>query len=321
MSDLCYLSAEELIKHAIKKGITFNSITPQNAINYLQYNNYYFKLSSYRKNFPKNQKNQYVNLDFAELIDLAIIDSYLRIIIMKLALNIEHFSKVYLLNILGQYDNSDATQIVNSYLKSKPAKKLEEIKKELTRSIYSPYSKDLYDKHQLPNMPVWAFIEIISFGTFIDFYQFCSQKFPLHIAPNLYYLLLSTKKIRNATAHNNCIINDLRSSKNNKKTLFYNIDFEMARKLSTIGISKQTRKTKLSNLRIYQIIACLYMHQNIVSSSGTKQAVALDLQKFKSRLFKNFNFENSPPVNSTFKLLIKIIDTWYNPNIDKSLNN
>ena len=63
------------------------------------------------------------------------------------------------------------------------------------------------------------------------------------------------------------------------------------------------------------------MHQNIVSSSGTKQAVALDLQKFKSRLFKNFNFENSPPVNSTFKLLIKIIDTWYNPAIDKSLNN
>lgn len=311
MSSLYYRTASELIEHAARKGITFNHTTTEKAADYLQHNNYYFKLSSYRKNFPKNQQNQYINLDFSELIDLAIIDSYLRILILKLALNIEHFSKVYLLASLEKCDNANATQIVNSYLASKPDKRQEQIKEELQRSVSSPYCKDLYNKHHLPNIPVWAFIEIIPFGTFIDFYQFCSKQFPHNIALNFYYLLLETKKIRNAAAHNNCIINDLRAPNKNKKSTTHKSNFQMTRDLASLGITKQSRKTKLSNLRTYQIITCLYAHKIFVSSKGVNESVSNDLQIFKSRLFKNFTYKNSLPVLSTFKLLEIIIDAWY----------
>lgn len=310
MSSLYYRTTNELIVHALDKGITFHHISPKEAENYLKHNNYYFKLSSYRKNFPKNLNGKYTNLDFAELKDLAIIDSYLRTLILKLALNIEHFTKVYLLSVLEQCDNRNATQIVNSYLDSKSDNRQADIIRELQRGISSPYCMDLYNKYSLPHMPVWVFIEIISFGTFIDFYQFCANLFPKSITSNLYYLLLETKKIRNAAAHNNCIINDLRSPQN-KSMKTRKVDFHLSGHLASLGIKKQSRKTKLANPRIYQIIICLYTHKKVVSSQGIQESVSNELQSFKSRLFKTFTYENSQPVSSTFKLLETIIDAWY----------
>lgn len=311
MSSLYYLTNEQLIKHAANKGITFHHIPPQEAAEYLKKNNYYFKLSSYRKNFPKNQNGQYVNLDFAELIDLAVIDSYLRMLILKLALNIEHFSKVYLLSMLEHCDDENATQIVNAYLESKPENRRQEIRRELKRSMSSPYCMDLYDKYKFPYMPVWVFIELISFGSFIDFYQFCAKSFPSTIDTNLYYLLLETKKIRNASAHNNCIINDLRSPSKKNKAEKRKINFQLTKFLSSLGIKQQSRRTKLANPRIYQIVVCLYTHAKIVSSKGVQESLLMELQTFKSRLFKNFTYENSQPVSSTFNFLKTVIDGCY----------
>ncbi len=56
--------------------------------------NYYFKLASYRVNFPKNYDKKYINLDFAYLTDLASIDMQLRDYLLDLSLDIEHGIKV-----------------------------------------------------------------------------------------------------------------------------------------------------------------------------------------------------------------------------------
>ena len=51
MKDL--LTAEGLVAHMEKKGITFNRISKEDAQSFLEHNNYYMKLASYRANYKK----------------------------------------------------------------------------------------------------------------------------------------------------------------------------------------------------------------------------------------------------------------------------
>lgn len=88
------LSYPEQVQHLEQKGVSFALMSKRQALIYLRDNNNFFKLSSYRKNFNKDATNrEYVHLDFAYLVDLAIIDMYLRALMLKMSLNIEHFAK------------------------------------------------------------------------------------------------------------------------------------------------------------------------------------------------------------------------------------
>lgn len=63
------LTTDELIVHMKSKGIGFNIVSEDEAINFLENNNYYFKLAAYRNLFPKvtrgKRKGQYQKLEFA----------------------------------------------------------------------------------------------------------------------------------------------------------------------------------------------------------------------------------------------------------------
>ena len=122
------LNCAKQISHLQSKGVKFEIISTADAEKYLNENNNYFKLRAYRKNFPKHpdgaDKDKYINLDFAMLKDLAIIDMHLRYKLMHLVLDIEHFAKVKLLRTIGDSRN-DGYEIVESYfckLKSKGRK-------------------------------------------------------------------------------------------------------------------------------------------------------------------------------------------------------
>ena len=85
-------SVQELVEHMKSKGITFNIVSPEDAVRYMEDNNNYFRVASYRKNYNKqldsNQKpvDKYVKLDFGYLQDLAIIDMELRYTFIQLTL-------------------------------------------------------------------------------------------------------------------------------------------------------------------------------------------------------------------------------------------
>lgn len=91
-------SIDEQLKNLEDKNVQFNIMSKEEAREYLQNNTYYFKLKSYEKSFEYNvSKNQYINLEFAYLVELSKLDMYLRELIIRISLHTEHFLKVKLI--------------------------------------------------------------------------------------------------------------------------------------------------------------------------------------------------------------------------------
>ena len=160
--------------------------------------------------------------------------------------------------------------------------------------------------------PVWVFIEVISFGQYLHFYEFCANRCTddSH-QKTLYsrlYLMRTVKDLRNACAHNNCIINDLRAP------LPPNItpNLQVTNALANIGISRLVRRKHLKRVVFYQILVTFYAHINIVSSPGVHNHIAHELHEFKTRLSRDNDYSRNDTINSPFKLFIKLIDNWFN---------
>ena len=139
------LTIDEQISHMEATGITFNHISKEDAKKYLENNNNYFKLTAYRKNFSKHpdgeNKGKYIDLDFAQLKDLAIIDMRLRYVLLHLCLDVEHFSKVRLMKTLEK-SNDDGYSIIDSYKTQMSPEQLAILNSEMDKNKCNPYCGD-----------------------------------------------------------------------------------------------------------------------------------------------------------------------------------
>lgn len=312
------LSAKEQINHLKSKGVRFNLCSEELAIQYLEKNNNYFKLRAYRKNFEKYvggfKDGQYINLDFAMLKDLAIIDMKMRYTLLLMALDIEHFEKVRLLKFITESGN-DGYSIVNDYMTSLKNAEMKKSPKyypytylinEIDRNKLDSYCSGIVKKYD-GNYPVWAFVELISFGSFTHFVGFCSDYFKDKNLKDDYYLMLSVKNLRNATAHSNCVINNL--SLNNAK---HKPNFSVIRALSKMGISKSIHSKRMSNSSIQDIVTLLYTHNIIVTSEGVHKSQGLSLHNIIERCYRNKDYyKDNEFIMATFEFLKKVIDNLF----------
>ncbi|MGN1097810.1 MAG: Abi family protein [Clostridia bacterium] len=295
------LSIKEQVEHLKEKGVTFNLISESEAEKYLSKNNNFFKLSSYRKNYDKNESGKYVGLDFAMLKDLAIIDMEMRYVLLQMALDVEHFLKIYLLNKIENSDE-DGYSIVSEYREQLPPPHDRTLDEELRRNSGSPYNGDLVNKY-LDDMPIWVFIEIISFGSLIHFAKFYGEKTNDKVLIDYYYILLRIKDIRNAAAHSTCLINNL-GARNAKGTPNYSV----MRSLS--GINRVGEK--MSNASIQGIVTLLYMHKAIVTSDGVHKHQAENIHNIIDRMYRNKDYYlNNISIMSMFEFLKKVVDKFF----------
>lgn len=308
------LNAEELIRHLKEKGIKFELTSMEDAQKYLKENNNYFKLVSYRKNFPKYKNGEncekYINLDFKMLTDLSIIDMKIRKTMLSIVLDLEHYAKVKLLSKI-ENANKDGYTIVEEYIQDLKSKnEYDYLKNELDKNKNGTYCGDLVTKYD-GEYPIWVFVEIIPFGRFIKFYRFIADKLQDRKMINESYMLMDVRELRNACAHNNCIINDLRAN-----TSKYHANYRILDEIAKIGISKKIRDNKLSNIRIKQIITLLYLNKNIVTSKGVLDYQTKILNELKDRIEHHIDYYNTNElVQTNLRFLNKIIDNWYNNSI------
>lgn len=156
-------------------GIKFNIVNEEAAKEFLQNNNYYFKLKSYAKNYEKYNSGtnigKYINVEFAYLKDLSKIDMHLRMYIIKITLDIEHFLKTQLIRDFSENDKEDGYELVKDFFDKYPY-----IEKNINDKSKNSACSDLILKYK-DNFAVWNIVEVLSFGDFIRLYEMYYEKY------------------------------------------------------------------------------------------------------------------------------------------------
>ncbi len=306
------LTVDEQIDHMKQKGIKFNIASEEYAKSYLSDNTYYFKLKSYVKVFKYNEvTDKYINVDFAYLEELAKLDMYIRKYILSLTLDIEHLLKVQLVRDLTLNKNEDGYKIINTFLKKFPG-----IIDIINQKKNNSASADLIYYYQ-DNWSLWTIIEVLSLGDFIKLYKFYYEKYPTKNSKKIIDLLWSVKFLRNACAHNNCLLNSLRVPYEHThllkdgtilstKTLT-----KIVSNINTIG--KQARTTKLKNPIIHDLSACLFLLDMLDVSDALKTSNYSALYFFLTQrcIKKQHYFMHNNVLTSNYIFIKKILDYIY----------
>ena len=205
----------------------------------------------------------------------------------------------------------DGYEIIQDFLASydhpNGSKTPNRLKQEIERGKNSPYTRDLIASFPDFRFPVWAFQEVISFGSFNYFTKFCSERFEDKTLANDFYLLQDVRSLRNACAHNNCIINDMGAKPGGKRP-----NDTISQAVSSVAsIGSGQRRSKLSNERLRQIVATLYLHKER-ASSGVLEHRTEDLGKFAERMKKNIDYyDGNNQIKSGFRFIGSLIESWY----------
>ncbi len=269
------LTIEQQIDHLKQKGVAFELCSEHEAAAYLRDKCNFFKLASYRKLFSKHeggpQDGQYVNLDFGQLRLLASLDQRLRHALLGMTLDIEHFQKVALLREAEQR-GEDGYTIVADYMASLSATNREYRLRELKMSGRSPYSSGLYAKYS-DDMPTWAFLELTSFGTLIDFVRFCAGRWGDRRLVAVHYDLKRVKSVRNCAAHGSCLINCFAE----RGTARGSASNGVSRMVAATGIPKATRKKWMGNTAMQEVATVLVAHSDLVPCGASRSRAASEL--------------------------------------------
>lgn len=318
---------DEMIPYLKTKNIKFEIVSEEEARKYLRDNNNYYNVTAYKHNFERyfmdgEFVDKFIDLDFAYLKDLSIIDMRTRLVLFKMIIDIEHYLKIRILNLIENIDQEDGYRIVNKYLDNdfNDEKFPKKVHNSIFKKVGSEYYQKIFSKYdmdkdrKLENIPIWEFLEIITFGELTNFYEFFSKEYELKSETRNVFILREIVKLRNAVAHNSCVLSEL-DKKDNK----YSPDYKIISYLNSCGIRKETRDNKLSNSRIKQITYTLYMFNEIVTSDGVKENIKEDINNlFYGRIIVHKEYyNNNELLKSIYLYFDKIIRKNYSVNIEQ----
>lgn len=159
------------------------------------------------------------------------------------------------------------------------------------------------------NYALWEIVEVLSFGNFIDLYQLYYSKYPSK--DNFSSYLWSLKFLRNAAAHNNCLLNSIKAPYNVSLHKNRDILFKIS-KIKTI--SEKSRNTWMQNPVIHDFIILVYVYLNVIKSDGIKQHGINRLKGlFEDRmlLHKEY-FEKNVSIKECYRFVSKVVSTFCN---------
>ena len=129
------MKISEMVPYLKNKNIKFDLISEEESEEYLRSNNNYYNITAYKNNFTKYQcgelAGQYIDLDFAYLKDLSIIDYRTRIVLFKMIIDIEHYLKIRILNIVEELENEDGYSKSVKRSKGKPIQGVVELQEKI----------------------------------------------------------------------------------------------------------------------------------------------------------------------------------------------
>ena len=317
------LTPQNLIeKMRDEKGIKFNLISEKEALDFLSNRNNYLRTSCYRAYFPKYQagknKGKYINLDFAYLKELSIIDMHYRFLVKKMCSDIEHFLCIQLLNYIDNDPTTDGYDIVEQFLKTHNF-----VIKNLERTINSPHIGDLIKKYfsftssvnpntgktifnitAYDDCPAWVLIECLTFGDLLDFYSFYSKSRNISLPASRSTLNL-VRNLRNGASHDVCLLCHLTAGTTKPSKEISSV----IKSISTISISQ--RQKKLSSKTIQEFSALIFVYSVVVLGKVRNHRV-MELRDlfFKRMVEKRSIFKSNEIIETSYDFCCKIINKF-----------
>lgn len=276
------LSIPKQIEHMKNKGISFSICSEADARVFLSNHNYYYKIKAYAHNFDtykdSAKKGQYINLDFAHLKDLSTIDAHFRKNILSMCIDLEHFLKVRMLNHCTMVDE-DGYEIVREFFEMQPSLK-DEIEKKTNTSTCHGIAENRHGQ-----WAIWNVVELLSFGPFVDLYNLFYSRNTFE--DNGVDFLYAVRMIRNAAAHNNCLLNQMRAPYS--RTI--NPSYELRNLINRMtSMRPNSVKEHLKHPTTHDFLALIILYDKIVPEPTRSKGLNEIKQLFDVRMTRNKDY-------------------------------
>lgn len=310
-SDMC-VTPNGLV-HMLLGQVAFELCSEEDAAEYLSERTYFFKVAAYRSLFEKRvggpRDGQYIDLDFGHLRALASLDRDLRYALLPLTLDVEHAARTKLVRIATERDGEDGYALSRDYMAGLNHNERRRREGEINMMGNDLFCGDLVRKYggDPAEMPIWVLMELFSFGSFIDLYLFCAERWGDREMVHEHYMLRQAKSVRNACAHSSDVLNGVAVV-----DARIGADAAVTRALAEAGLSHRVRTAKMKNPRIRQIATLMYLHAHLVPEGSGKKSAASNLAGLEKRLLEMSDLAPANNVvRSTVAFLAKLIDNWF----------
>lgn len=319
------LTVGEQLLYLKAKKVKFTHMSEDKAFEYLNNNSYYYKVTAYKHNFPKNNLGYYINLDFGHLVDIAIIDMHLRYLLIQLSLDIEHSLKTKLINFITEDVGENGYSILEEYndfeLKNflkKPGNTIANyvhVKDKIFKVVKNKRDYN-YETYIKGDFPVWKLVEMMSYGQLASFIRFYVEKgkyksTQLEIAKKYLYF---SKNIRDSAAHSRpLLLNIVEINQISKTSGNHNTNKGQAQKELKIYVENHLMKRKrstelLTNFRIHDLCSLIYLHDTYVGGKFVRKVRKKELFKiYKRALYRKGLYSDIPQFNDFMKLIYSCI--------------
>ena len=274
------LNPEEQVALLKAKGVSFERCGEEQAADALARRGTFVHLASCRRLFQKHasgdDRGKYVRLDFADLLDGVALDDELRKAFLAVSQDVERLAKTSMVTRASRLDDEDGYGIVADFMRAQQRRYRSYIERDLSSRMSAGIVGDVYTGriigHYRDAMPVWAFLEVVTFGTALAFCLFCSERWDDAVMREEHYILKGVKAVRNCCSHGSCIVNGMDGSNECDYALSSLVYDWLAEK--GVGNSK-TRRAKLRNRRMQQLLETLVMFDRLGGPALCPRSTAL----------------------------------------------
>ena len=212
------------------------------------------------------------------------------------------------MRITTERNNEDGYTIARDYMASLNHSERRRREGEISMMSRDLFCSDLVRKYGSPaDMPIWVLMELFSFGSFIDLYLYCAERWGNEEMRHEHYMLRQAKSVRNACAHSSDMLNGIAVVDTTVST-----DSAVLSALAQAGISHRVRTGRMRNPRIRQIVTLMYLHTKLVPEGSGKRKAASDLVNLKKQLSETADLAPfNDIIRSYAAFFTKVIDSWF----------
>lgn len=292
-----------------KLGVTFSFISESDAEEITRTEYPLSKLMRYSVLFDRYRSTTkaglFLDLDFAYLYDLSLLDSELRKIILCLCLDVEQSLKTVFL-----YDCERANcqeSIVRDFITSDP---------DYLLNAYNAQNLDLSAKKIIGDNPIDTltlddFLEILQFGTFQRFSSFFYQRHAQFLYGReqspMEPFFDSVRILRNTAAHNNTVLDGL----SNAISPNFRVNYGVLSFLGRSGIKSRTLETNMAKQPIHDFVCLIHLYSRLESPSKTQHTLVKVLSFLEERCTRHSEYYiKNPTLLSAYRFLVQVINVY-----------